>query len=116
MLQNLCNRIDLESTGAKEVILHVGGARYSVAVIKDGAQVRAYMNSCPHNRAPLNWQADKFFDLSRQYLLCANHGALFDPATGRCMHGPAKGKGLTPITVLIKDDRVVTDPDSWPRP
>ena len=50
---------------AKEVIVHVNGARVSVIVVKDNGTIRAYVNSCPHARTPLNWREDKFFDLSR---------------------------------------------------
>ena len=114
----LCTRSDLnganDGAAAKEVILTVNGARYSVVVIKDGVDIYAYLNSCPHARTPLNWQADKFFDLSQTYLLCATHGATFDIASGRCVRGPAEGRALTPVAVRVEDDRIVTDLDAWP--
>ncbi|TAL02814.1 MAG: Rieske (2Fe-2S) protein [Rhodospirillaceae bacterium] len=115
----MCLRADLDVPGdddlaAKEVIVHVNGARTSVIVVKDGGAIRAYLNSCPHARTPLNWQADKFFDLSRTTLLCATHGAAFDIATGRCVRGPAAGRALTPIAVRQEDDRIVTDISMWP--
>jgi nitrite reductase/ring-hydroxylating ferredoxin subunit len=90
-------------------VLDVKGARTSIVVVRDGDVVRAYINSCPHARTPLNWQEDKFFDLSGTYLLCASHGAAFELATGRCIRGPAKGRGLTPVAVRLEDDRIMTD-------
>jgi len=109
MPETLCLRADLDATGAKEVVVDVNGARTSIVVVKDGSGIRAYINSCPHARTPLNWQEDKFFDLSGTYLLCASHGAAFDIATGRCIRGPAKGQGLTAVAVQVEDDRIVAD-------
>ena len=114
MLHTLCLRADLDRTGAKEAILTVNGARFSIIVVNDRGTIRAYLNSCPHARLPLNWQEDKFFDLSGTYLLCASHGATFDVATGRCIRGPAVGRALAPVAVQLEDDRIVTDLAVWP--
>lgn len=65
---------------------------------RDGA-VRAFVNSCPHARAPLDYPPNKFFDFSGRFLLCSLHGALFRPSDGVCIGGPAKGKALTPVAV-----------------
>ena len=83
--------------------------RVSVVVVQDGDGVRAYINSCPHARTPLNWQEDRFFDLSGTYLFCTTHGAAFDVASGRCVRGPAKGQALTPVQVHLENDRIMTD-------
>ncbi len=109
MLQSLCLVTDLETTGAKEAVLDVKGARVSVVVVKDGDTIRAYINSCPHTRTPLNWQEDKFFDLSHTYLLCASHGATFDIATGACIRGPAKGKALTALPITLENGQIMAD-------
>jgi nitrite reductase/ring-hydroxylating ferredoxin subunit len=111
---SLCRRSDLHATGAKEVIVHVDGARHSIVVVDYAGAVRAYINSCPHARTPLNWAEDKFFDLSGTYLLCATHGATFDIAGGRCVRGPAKGQSLTAIPIRLENDEIVTDVAAWP--
>ncbi len=97
----LCHLTDLEATGAKEVVREENGERISLFVIRDGENVRDYVNSCPHARLPLNWREDMFFDLTRQYVLCANHGAYFDIATGACVRGPCVGQSLTPVAVMV---------------
>jgi nitrite reductase/ring-hydroxylating ferredoxin subunit len=109
VFETLCLRSDLEATGAKEVVLNVNGARVSVVVVRNGQNVRAYINSCPHARTPLNWQEDRFFDLSGTYLHCSTHGAAFEVGSGGCIRGPAKGRALTPVVVQLEDDRIVTD-------
>jgi nitrite reductase/ring-hydroxylating ferredoxin subunit len=110
----LCRVNDLAATGAKEIVLVVDGARYAVVVVKHDVAIRAYINSCPHARMPLNWQEDKFFDLSGTYLMCFNHGAAFDIGTGVCVRGPAKGRALTPVAIRLENDRIVTDLARWP--
>lgn len=64
-----------------------------ILVRRDGT-VRAYLNSCPHAGVRLDWRPDDFFDYTGQYLLCAMHGALFEPTTGYCLAGPCRGTRL----------------------
>ena len=103
----LCRLSDLDTTGGKEIVLDRGGARLSVFVVRHGEMVLGYVNSCPHARLPLNWREDIFFDLTRTYLLCANHGAYFDVASGKCVRGPCKGQSLTPFPVCIDGEDIV---------
>jgi len=62
-------------------------------------KVYAYLNSCAHVPIELDWMEGEFFDRSGLYLICATHGATYDPATGQCIMGPCKGQRLTPVTV-----------------
>lgn len=105
--QALCRLQDLEATGAKEIVFDKDGARFPVFVVKFGAHLLGYVNSCPHARLPLNWKDDTFLDLSRSYLFCANHGAHFDVMTGRCLRGPCKGQSLTAFPVRCDGDVIV---------
>ncbi|MCU0925713.1 MAG: Rieske (2Fe-2S) protein [Hydrogenophaga sp.] len=52
-----------------------------------------------------DWQPDRIFDDSGRWLLCASHGAQYEPATGECRGGPCRG-GLIPIG-LAEHDGVV---------
>jgi len=106
----LCALADLDATGAKEIVFDEAGARVSVFVVRHRGGVAGYVNSCPHARLPLNWREDRFFDASGLYLLCANHAALFDIATGQCVRGPCKGRALTPYPVAVDGVRVVAAP------
>lgn len=103
----LCRLADLEATGAKEVIVEDAGIRHTVVVVEQAGRVAAYFNSCPHARLPLNGAPDVFFDFSRSFLFCVNHGAHFDAATGRCIRGPCKGEALRSFPVRLEDDRIV---------
>lgn len=57
-------------------------------------QWAVYLNSCPHRNLPLNWQANRFLSADARHLICANHGALFDPLLGDCLAGPCVGQAL----------------------
>jgi nitrite reductase/ring-hydroxylating ferredoxin subunit len=60
----------------------------------------AYRNQCPHTGVSLNWQPHQFFDYQQRLLQCALHGALFEPDTGLCIHGPCLGDSLHPLPVI----------------
>lgn len=68
----------------------------------DGA-ARAFVNECGHIPVELDWQAGRFFDDSGLYLMCATHGAVYDPTDGRCQGGPCRGRGLQRITCIEAD-------------
>jgi nitrite reductase/ring-hydroxylating ferredoxin subunit len=52
----------------------------------------------------MDWQAGQFFDFDAQYLMCATHGALYEPATGLCIAGPCIGKSLEPVPIVFYDN------------
>lgn len=103
----LCRLTDLDATSAKEIVREEGSKRATVFVVRYQGQIDAYVNSCPHIRLPLNWNDDVFFDQSGQYILCANHSARFDAASGQCVRGPCKGQSLTRVDVAVEGDAVV---------
>lgn len=75
-------------------------------VRKDGA-LYAYRNVCPHVGTPLDWRTGHFFDITGAFLLCATHGALFQPEDGYCLHGPCAGKSLTAVPIAVEDGDVL---------
>jgi nitrite reductase/ring-hydroxylating ferredoxin subunit len=62
-------------------------------------KVYAYLNQCAHQSVELDWQPGRFFDPDRNFLICATHGALYDPDTGACHTGRCAGRGLIPLPV-----------------
>jgi nitrite reductase/ring-hydroxylating ferredoxin subunit len=73
---------------------------------RDG-NIYAYRNTCPHLGIELNFQPDVFMDLDRQYLMCANHGALFRVEDGHCVWGPCVGQHLEAVAVTVTAGEVV---------
>jgi len=99
----LCNSRDLQDGGlaCSFDVVHAGLTCRAFAIRYHG-QVHAYLNRCSHVAMELDWQPDRFFDISGCYLVCAAHGALFLPDTGTCVGGPGRGP-LTKIEVCERD-------------
>jgi len=70
-------------------------------VIRYGGQLHAYLNQCPHQPLTLDYGDAEFFDSQTQLLVCRNHGAMFEPATGKCISGPCAGASLTPLRTWV---------------
>lgn len=66
--------------------------------IRYAGEVHAYLNRCTHVAMEMDFQPNRFFDDTGHWLICATHGAIYQPQTGSCMGGPCRG-GLVTITV-----------------
>jgi nitrite reductase/ring-hydroxylating ferredoxin subunit len=84
-------------------------ALQAFAVRYDG-RVHAWLNRCAHVPVELDWMPGKFFDDSGLMLICATHGATYEPDTGRCVGGPCRGKALEPVTVRERNGIIWADP------
>lgn len=84
----------------------LGGKSEPAFLIRHDGQARAFINRCAHVPLELDWQPGVFFDADGLYLMCATHGALYDPATGACVGGPCRGQGLTQIAVREVDGNI----------
>ena len=69
--------------------------------------VHAYLNRCPHMGTELDWQPGEFYDVAGLYLVCATHGALYQPATGSCVAGPCRGASLQGLGTREEGGRVL---------
>lgn len=78
-------------------------------VIRYRGKVYGYLNQCGHVPAQLDWQAGEFFDISKIYLICSIHGALYAPDSGRCLGGRCQGVGLKALTVSEIDGQIFLD-------
>jgi len=95
----LCNTRDL-SDGGRAVpfdVVYAGQTCRAFAVRYQG-QPHAYLNRCTHVAMELDWQPNRIFDASGEWLLCASHGAAYRPDTGQCAGGPCQG-GLVKIAL-----------------
>lgn len=60
----------------------------------------AYVNRCPHAGTPLDLWPNEFFTEDGRWLVCATHGAVFEPGSGVCVEGPCPGARLEPLQVV----------------
>lgn len=82
------------------------GRRMPAFAVRYDGIVRAFLNECAHVPIELDWMPGQFFDDSGLYLICATHGAIYDPASGRCLGGPCNGRGLRSVQVEERDGGV----------
>ena len=75
-------------------------------VVRYGQQPYAYLNRCAHVPMELDWTEGEFFESSGLYLMCATHGALYEPDTGHCAGGPCRGGKLQPLQVIERDNQI----------
>jgi hypothetical protein len=102
----LCPSKALENAGKAEVFdVLYGGQTCRAFAIRYEGQVHAYLNRCSHVAMEMDYQEGHFFDASKKWLICATHGALYEPQSGQCSGGPCKS-GLIKIEVFEKDEGV----------
>ena len=41
-----------------------------------------------HLSVELDWQDNNFLDDERKFIICATHGAIYNPTNGYCVSGP----------------------------
>jgi nitrite reductase/ring-hydroxylating ferredoxin subunit len=93
----LCNSGDLADSGEAvpfDVAYH--GQTCRGFAIRFEGQTHAYLNRCAHIPMEMDYQPNRFFDISGKWLICATHGAMYHPGTGECVGGPCRG-GLVKI-------------------
>lgn len=102
----LCHSADLVNS-AEAVAFDVNyGARSCRAfAIRYQGQVHAYLNRCAHVPMEMDYQPNRFFDSTGHWLMCATHGAMYQPQTGACRSGPCRA-GLIKIDLSELDGLV----------
>jgi nitrite reductase/ring-hydroxylating ferredoxin subunit len=98
---------DVPRGGAAKFPLQWRGTSVEAFVINFEGRYHAYVNRCAHAGTPLDWWPNEFFTDDGRLLVCATHGALFAPESGRCAGGPCGGAALWPLAVRLEGDRVV---------
>ncbi len=110
----LCRLEDIADGAAKDFDLGSKEAPLEIFVVRAGARVFAYLNTCPHTGSPLDWAPYDFMSEDGAHIMCHNHGALFEIEDGFCIAGPCAGDILTqlPVTVDAAGNVVLSQPVS----
>jgi nitrite reductase/ring-hydroxylating ferredoxin subunit len=80
-----------------------GGGEAVVFFVRYDGRAYGYLNRCAHVPMELDWSEGQFFESSGLYLMCATHGAIYAPDTGKCVGGPCRGGRLRPVQVDERD-------------
>jgi nitrite reductase/ring-hydroxylating ferredoxin subunit len=91
--------------GVRFEVERMGETLGAFAIRYDGV-AHAYLNRCAHVGVELDWQPGKFFDSEGLVLICSSHGAIYGPASGRCLGGPCGRGGLEKLAVEERDGEV----------
>jgi nitrite reductase/ring-hydroxylating ferredoxin subunit len=83
------------------------GTKVEGFVVNFDGRYHAYVNRCAHAGTPLDWWPSEFFTDDGRLLICATHGALFEPDSGRCAGGPCGGSALWPLVARVEDGQVI---------
>jgi nitrite reductase/ring-hydroxylating ferredoxin subunit len=76
-----------------------GGQSVPAFATRAGQTVVAYLNRCAHVPTQMDWQPGQFWDAEKRHLICAMHGALYEPASGTCVSGPCRGARLQALAL-----------------
>lgn len=88
----LCNASDLVDGGdAVPFDVRYFGQTCRGFAVRFRGKVHAYLNRCTHVPMEMDYQPNKFFDITGSYLICATHGAIYSPETGEGRGGPCRG-------------------------
>jgi nitrite reductase/ring-hydroxylating ferredoxin subunit len=104
----LCSLDAVSDPGAKGFEFRNGDFLFRGFVVRKGAAVFGYRDSCPHIGWPLALSQDQYLTRAGDLILCSGHGALFRLEDGVCVGGPCAGKRLAPWPVAVVGDEVRT--------
>jgi len=113
----VCAAADVASGGkGRRFPVSVHGSDATGFVVRYEGVVYAYLNRCAHVPISLDWEEGQFFESSGLYLMCATHGAVYSPSSGKCEGGPCRGARLRKIAVFEEDGQIFWTPDDYVRP
>jgi nitrite reductase/ring-hydroxylating ferredoxin subunit len=97
---------EIEHGKSKKFTLRRGQRELEALLVNFEGKHFAYINRCPHTGITLDWVNNQFFSSDNRYLMCATHGAVFEPPTGECIWGPCVGLSLQSVPVEIEEGRI----------
>jgi nitrite reductase/ring-hydroxylating ferredoxin subunit len=102
----VCGETELSHGASKKFRLRRGAREFEAMIVNYRGGLYAYVNRCPHTGITLDWVDNRFFSVDARYLMCATHGAVFEPPTGECIWGPCLGLFLQTVPIEIEDGKV----------
>ena len=97
---------ELAHGASKKFTIRSGDRDLEALLVNYKGTFFAYRNRCPHVGITLDWVDNQFFSVDGRYLMCANHGAVFEPKTGDCIWGPCAGLALQSVSLEIEGEKI----------
>jgi nitrite reductase/ring-hydroxylating ferredoxin subunit len=99
---------ELAHGASKKFIIRSGDRELEALLVNYEGNFFAYRNRCPHVGITLDWVDNQFFSVDGRYLMCANHGAVFEPKSGECIWGPCAGLSLQSVPLEVEGEKIFT--------
>ena len=97
---------ELDEGATKKFVLRSGETAVEAFLLNYNGSLYAYVNRCRHIALSLDWVDNRFFTEDGRHLICANHGATYEPETGECVWGPCFGAFLKRVPLEIAEEKV----------
>jgi nitrite reductase/ring-hydroxylating ferredoxin subunit len=101
MEQQVARVEEVPHGSSKKFILSCKGRQIEGFVVNYHGSFYAYRNRCCHIPMPMDWFENQFLSEDGRYIICATHGATYDPETGECVAGPCPGEYLERLPLQI---------------
>jgi len=98
----------LEELEEDKAIIKKGEDKYlpGIIIYKSNHSIYIWVNNCPHANLTLDIIEGKV-QAKNNDLLCANHGARFNPTTGECIKGPCKNSFLKSFPFKVENNYIL---------
>jgi nitrite reductase/ring-hydroxylating ferredoxin subunit len=103
----LCPLEEISDAGAKGFVFREADALFAGFILREGSEIRGFIDRCPHNGMPLSALPDRYLTRDGRFIICSGHGALFLKADGVCVAGPCAGESLETWAVTVSGGAVV---------
>lgn len=97
----------LEPGRTAKFTLARGSRTVECFVVNHDGRYHAYVNRCPHAGTSLDLWPNEFLAEDARTLVCATHGALFEPDSGLSIDGPCAGDRLSALALRAEGDTVI---------
>lgn len=86
----------------------MGDGQDTLFAVRSQGVLRLWRDRCPHAGTPMAWRRHAYMNAAGDGIVCAAHGALFEPDSGLCVRGPCLGDRLQPVAFAIDGGEIVT--------
>jgi nitrite reductase/ring-hydroxylating ferredoxin subunit len=98
---------ELVAGETKKFILLIEKKEIECFLVNYQGRLYAYVNRCRHVPMTMDWIENQFLTEDGRYIMCATHGACYEPDTGECIFGPPCGGFLDRVLLTIDGDQVI---------
>jgi nitrite reductase/ring-hydroxylating ferredoxin subunit len=104
--QRIAHIRELPQGSSKKFLLTCNGQRVEGFIVNYHGTFYAYVNRCCHMPMPMDWFENKFLSEDGRFIICATHGATYDPVTGECVAGPCPGEHLERLLLMVVEETI----------